>query len=82
MAQDTANAKQHTERAPWLTGAKWPRTPQEQSKGRSGRTGDQEPSGQGHGTRNTTHRAGTLVNRSHEAQDTAHAKQHTEWAHR
>ena len=30
---------------------------------------------------NTTHRAGTPVNRSQEAQDTAHATQHTERAH-
>ena len=58
-AQDTAHAKQHTER----------------------RTAEQEPSGPGHRTRNTTHRAGTPVNRSQVAQDTAHAKQHTERAH-
>ena len=31
---------------------------------------------------NTTHRADTPMNRSQEAQDTAHAKQHTERAHR
>ena len=49
---------------------------------RSENTGEQEPSGPGHRTRNTTHRAGTPVNRSQEAQDTAHAKQHTERAHR
>ena len=48
----------------------------------SGRTGEQEPGGPGHRTRKTTHRAGTAVNRSQEAQDTAHAKQHTERAHR
>ena len=35
-----------------------------------------------HRTRNTTHRLGTLVNRSQEAQDTAHTAQHTERAHR
>ena len=45
-------------------------------------TGEQEPSGRGHRTHNTTHRAGAPVNRSQEAQDTAHTKQHTERAHR
>ena len=35
----------------------------------------------GHRTRNTTHSAGAPVNSSHVDQDTAHAKQHTEWAH-
>ena len=48
----------------------------------SGLTGEQEPSGPGHCTRNETHRAGTPVNRSHEAQVAAHAKQHPEPAHR
>ena len=48
----------------------------------SGHTGEQEPGGPGHRTRDTTRRAGTPVNRSQEAQDTAHAKQHTERAHR
>ena len=48
----------------------------------SGHSGEQEPGGPGHRTRNTTHRAGTPVNRSQVAQDTAHAKQHTERAHR
>ena len=48
----------------------------------SGRTGEQEPGGPGHRTRNRTHPAGTSVNRSQVAQDTAHAKQHTERAHR
>ena len=43
------------------------------------RTAPQAP---GHRTCKTTHRAGTPVNRSQVAQDTAHAKQHTEWAHR
>ena len=46
------------------------------------RTGEQEPSGPGHGTRNTTHRAGEPVNRSVVAQDTAHTTQRTERAHR
>ena len=38
----------------------------------SGHTGEQEPSGPGHRTSKATHRAGTLVNRSQVAQDTAH----------
>ena len=42
---------------------------------------EQEPGGPGDRTRNQ-HRAGTPVNRSQVAQDTAHAKQHTERAHR
>ena len=48
----------------------------------SGHTGEQEPSGPGHCTRNTTNHAGTPVNRSQVAQDTAEAKQHIERAHR
>ena len=48
----------------------------------SGHTGEQEPSGPGHRTRNTTNRAGTPVNSSQVAQDPAHATQHTERAHR
>ena len=77
MAQDTAHARQHTERAHRRTGAKCPRTPHTQSNAQSGHTGEQEPSGPGHRTRNTTYRAGTPVNRSQMAQDTAHAKQRT-----
>ena len=113
MAQDTAHAKQGTERAHRWTGAKWPRTPhmrhntpsghtgeQEpsgsgrrtaekwprtphtQSKAPSGHTGGQEPSGSGHRIPKATHRAGTPVNRSQVAEDTAYATQHTELAHR
>ena len=37
----------------------------------SGHTGEQEPSGPGHRTRNATHWTGTSVNRSQVAQDTA-----------
>ena len=72
---------QQTERAHRCTGAKWPRTPHTHNNTPSGHTSEQEPSGPGHRTRNTTHRAGTPVNRSQVAQDTAHAKQHTERAH-
>ena len=48
----------------------------------SGHTSEQEPSGPGHRTRKATDGAGTRVNRSEVAQDTAHATQHTERAHR
>ena len=46
------------------------------------RTGEQEPSGPGHRRHNTTNHAGTPVNTSEVAQDTAQAKQRTERAHR
>ena len=45
-------------------------------------TGEQEPSGPGHRTRNTTHTAGTPVNRSQVAQDTVVATKHTKRAQR
>ena len=47
----------------------------------SGHTSEQQRSGPGHRTSKATHRAGTLVNRSEVAQDTAHAKQRTERVH-
>ena len=72
MARDTAHATQHTEQAHRTTGAKWPKTPHTQHNTPSEHTGEQEPSGPGHRRRNTTNRAGTLVNRSQAAQDTAH----------
>ena len=58
------------------------RHPAQQHNTPSRHTGEQEPGGPGHRTRKTSHRAGAPVNRSQEAQDTAHAKQHTERAHR
>ena len=64
MAEDTAYAKQRTERADRWTGAKWPRTPHKQHNKPRGHTSEQEPSGPGHRTRKATHRAGALVNRS------------------
>ena len=73
---------QHTEQAHRCTRAKRPRTPYTQHNPLSGRTGEQEPSGPGHRTRNTTHRAGALVNMSQVARDTAQAKQRTERARR
>ena len=84
MAQDTAQAKPHTKRAHRCTGAKWPWTPHMQSNALSGHTGELEPRSPGHHTRNTAHRAGTPVNRSQVAQDTAQAKKkkHTERAQR
>ena len=45
-------------------------------------SGEQEPSGPGHRTHNTTHGAGTPVNGSQVAQGGAHAKQRSERAHR
>ena len=48
----------------------------------SGHTGEEEPSGPGHHTRKAAQRAGTPVNRSQVARDTAQAQQHTERAHR
>ena len=81
-AQDNVHATQHTEQANRCTGAKGPRTPTTQHNTASGHTGEREPSGTGHRTRDTTQRGGTLVNRSRVAQDTAHAAQHTELAHR
>ena len=82
MAQDSAHATQHTKWAHRWTGAKWPSTPHRQSNKPSGPSGEQESSGPGYRTRNTTHPAGAPVNGSQVAQDTAHAAQHTERAHR
>ena len=61
MAEDTAPAKQRTERAHRSTGAKWPRTSHMQHNTPSGYTGEQEPSGPG------------PVNKSQVVGDTAHA---------
>ena len=82
VPQDTAHALQRTERAQWQTGAKWTRTPHTQHNRPSKHTGEQEPSGPGHRTRNTTHRTNTPVNRSQVPQDIAHATQRTELGHR
>ena len=57
-------------------------TAQPQQNAPSEQTGEQEPSGPGHRIRNTTHRAGTPVNRSQVAQDTAHATEYAKRAHR
>ena len=81
MAQDTERATQNTERPHRRTGAKWPRTPDTQHNTPTGHTGEQESSGPGCHTRNTTQQAGTPLNRSQVAQDTVLAKQRTERAH-
>ena len=80
MAEDTAHARQHTERAHRSTGAKWPRTLHTQRSTPSRHTVEQEPSGPGNITRNITPRASTPVHRSQVAQVTAHATQRTELA--
>ena len=77
VAQDTAHAAQITEGAHRRTGAKGPRTLHTQHKALSEQTGAQEPSGPANRIRNTTHRAGTPMNRRQEAQDGAHAAQST-----
>ena len=59
-----------------------PRTRNPRHNTPSEHIGEQEQSGQGHPTPNTTHQAGTPMNRSQVAQDTAHTKQHTEPTHR
>ena len=59
-----------------------PRTPHKQNNAPSGHTGEQEPSGPGRRRRNTTHLAGTPVNRDEVAQDTAAAEQRTDAAQR
>ena len=63
VAQDTANAIQHAERAHRCTGTRWPRTLHTQHNTPSVHSGLQPPSGPGHRTRNETHRASTEVNR-------------------
>ena len=74
VAQDTAHATQRTKPAHRRTGAKWLRTPHTQNSASTGHTGEQEQTRSGHHTRDTTHRAGTPVNRSQLAQDTAHTQ--------
>ena len=81
MTQDTAHAKQHTEQAHRLTGAKWPRTSHTQHNTPSGHTVEREPRGPGHRTRNTLQGAGAPVNRGQMAQDTADPTQQTARAH-
>ena len=82
MAEDTAQAKQRTERTHRIRGAHWPRTPHMRHNTPRGHTGEQEPSCPGHRTRNTTHQAGTPVNRRQVAQDTAQATPQTKQVNR
>ena len=81
MAQDITHATTHTERAHLRTEAKGPRTPYMQHNTPSQHTGEREPRGPKHRTRKATHGAGTHLNRSHVAEDTAQAKHRTERAH-
>ena len=76
MAQDTAHTAKHTERADRGTGAMWPRTLQRQHNTLSVDTGEQEASGQGHRTRNTTRPAYIPLTGSQVAQNTAQATKH------
>ena len=78
MAQHTAHASERTEQTQQWTGAQWPRTTHTQRNPPSGHTGEKEPSGLGHCTHSTAHRAGIPVYTSHVAQDTAHATQRTQ----
>ena len=80
MAQDTALTTQRTERAHRWTRAKWPRTSHTQQNAPSEHTGEQERSGPGGHTRNSMQRAGTPVNRTQKAQDTAHGTDRTNHA--
>ena len=82
VAQETADTAQSTERAHRCAGAKRPVKQHTQHNTWSVHSGEQESSGPGHRTHNTTHRAGTPVNRSQEAQENAHAAQSTEREHR
>ena len=82
MAQGAAHATPSTQRAHQGTGAKRRRTTHTQHNAPSEHTDEQEPSGPGHGTRNTTQRAGTPVNSSRVAEDNANTTQHTELAQR
>ena len=58
------------------------RTPRMQHNAKSKHTGEQEPGGVQHRARSTMHRASTPMNSSQVAQDTSHATQHSERAHR
>ena len=80
MAKDTAHRTQHIERAHRGTGTNRGGIPHTQQNTLRGHTGEQEPSGQGHRTHNTTHRAGTRMNRSQLANN-KDTTQHTERAH-
>ena len=64
VAQDTAHAMQRTKHTHRWTGAKWLRTPHTQCNAPSEHTVEQKPSGPGHCTSNTRHRASTPANRS------------------
>ena len=81
MAQDTAQATQCTEWAQRRTGAKWLRILQTQHNTPCEHTGEQKPSGLGHHTHSTTHRACAPLSRSKVVHDTAHTTHRTQGAH-
>ena len=81
VVKDTARTTQHTAWAHQRMGGKWHRTPHTQSKALRGHTGEQEPRRPGAPTTKSEDGAVALVTRSQVVQDTAHPKQHTEWAH-
>ena len=74
MARDTAHPTRRTEQEPGGPGHR--------TRKASAHTGKQLPTGSGHRTFNTTHRASTPVNNSQVAQDTAHQAGHIERARR
>ena len=71
----TQHTAQHTGQAHRGTRAKKPRKSRTQRNAPSEHNGEQESSGAGRRTRNTTHPAATPVNRSQLVQDTAHKTQ-------
>ena len=80
VGQDTAQTTQSTEPTQRGTRAKWSGTLRAQHNAPSGHTGEQEPSGPGHRTHNTKHRANRPMNKSQVAHDIAQATQNTERA--
>ena len=68
----------------WTSGcpAATPRARNAQQNTPTEHTAEQKPRGPGHRTPNKTHRAGTPENKGEGTQDTEHAAQHTERAHR
>ena len=86
VAQDTAHATQprDTTQQPGtrMNRSQVAQGPHTQHNAPSEHTGEKKPGGPVKQARNTTHRANRAVNRSQVAQDTAHARQRTEQAHR
>ena len=80
MAKNTTHTAQRTELARCRRGAKWCRTRHTQQNAPSEHTGQQEPSGPGHRTRNTAHGVGTPVYMGEVAKKTGQATQRSERA--